>query len=120
MNKFILVLLIVAASSVKIEFDGSNLKSWWDDLFDWDWWSDTFESIWGSITDFFSDIPGYLSWIYKQLTDQGKMQTLALIRSVEKYGKPEAIYYCKNYTDNDDLCSGIVDFIFNKIKSVAS
>ena len=118
MNKFILVLLIVAASSVKIEFDGSNLESWWDDLFDWDWWTDTFESIWGSIKNFFSDIPGYLSGIYKQLTEQGIMKTLMGI--VEKYGKPEAIEYCKNYTGSDSLCSGIVDFIFNKIKSVAS
>ena len=59
MNKFILVLLIVAASSVKIEFDGSNLESWWDDLFDWDWWCDKFESIWGSIkisSQIFQDI----------------------------------------------------------------
>ena len=118
MNKFILVLLIVAASSVKIEFDGSNLKSWWDDLFDWDWWSDTFESIWGSITDFFSDIPGYLSCIYKQLTEQGIMKTL--IEIVVNYGKPKAIEYCKDYIGSEDLCSGIVDFIFNKIKSVAS
>ena len=118
MNKFILVLLIVAASSVKIEFDGSNLESWWDKFFDWDWWCDTFESIWGSIKDFFSDIPGYLSTIYKQLTDQGIVKTLMEI--VEKYGKPKAIEYCKDFTGSDGLCSGIVDFIFNKIKSVAS
>ena len=114
MNKFILVLLIVAASSVKIEFDGSNLESWWDDLFDWDWWTDTFESIWGSIKNFFSDIPGYLSGIYKELTDQGIIKTLMEI--LEKYGKPKAIEYCKKYTGSDSLCSGIIDFIFNKIK----
>ena len=121
MNKFILVLLIVAASSVKIEFDGSNLESWWPDwgdLFDWDWWCDKFESIWGSIKSFFSDIPGYLGGIYKQLTDQGIVKTLMGI--VEKYGKPKAIEYCKDFTGSDGLCSGIVDFIFNKIKSVTS
>ena len=38
-----------------------------------------------------SDIPGYLSGIYKQLTDQGIMKTLMGI--VEKYGKPKAIEY---------------------------
>ena len=118
MNKFILVLLIVAASSVKIEFDGSNLESWWEDLLDWDWWSDTFESIWGSIKNFFSDIPGYLGGIYKQLSEQGIIKTLMEI--VEKYGKPKAIEYCKDFTGSDGLCSGIVDFILNKIKSVAS
>ena len=118
MNKFILVLLIVAASSVKIEFDGSNLESWWDDLFDWDWWCDKFESIWGSIKNFFSDIPGYLSGIYKQLTEQGIVKRL--IEIVVNYGKPKAIEYCKNFTGSDDLCSGIIDFIFNKIISDAS
>ena len=118
MNKFILVLLIVAASSVKIEFDGSNLESWWPDWLDIDWWYDKYVSIWGSIKNFFSDIPGYLGGIYKQLSEQGIIKTLMEI--VEKYGKPKAIEYCKDLTGSDGLCSGIVDFIFNKFKSVAS
>ena len=118
MNKFILVLLIVAASSVKIEFDGSNLKNFWHEVYDWNRWCDTFKSIWGSIKNFFSDIPGYLSGIYKELTDKGIIKTL--IEILEKYGKPKAIEYCKDFTGSDGLCSGIVDFIFNKLKSVAS
>ena len=114
MNKFILVLLIVAASSVKIEFDGSNLKSWWDDVFDWDWWSDTFESIWGSIKNFFSDIPGYLSEIYKELTDKGIVKTLMGI--VEKYGKPKAVELCKSWAIEENNCSNLVDSIIRVLK----
>ena len=106
MNKFILVLLIAVASSATIEFDGSNLEGFLDLL----------KSVWGSIKNFFSKLPGYLSTIYKKLKDLNIIEKL--LDYLEKYGKPKAVEYCKSWIGSD-LCSDIVDYIFDLIKSVA-
>ena len=101
MNKFLLVLLIAVASCVTVEFDGSNLEGWWEDL-------------WNKIKNFFKSLPGYLKEIYEWLKKEGYIKQL--IDLVKKYGIPKAIELCTSWTGKNELCTDIVNFIFSFLK----
>ncbi len=101
MKKFLLILLIVVASSVTVEFDGSNLESWWSDL-------------WDKIKEFVKSIPSRLKALYNWLVENGYWEQI--IELVKKYGKPYATQLCTKWTGKEELCTDIVNLIFSFIK----
>ena len=101
MKKFLLILLVAVAASVKIEFDGTDLESKWTDF-------------WKKVWEFIKTIPARLKDVYEWLKKKGIWQDL--VDLVQKYGGPKAIEFCKEKTGWDNFCKDIVDYIFKWLK----
>ena len=101
MKKFLLILLIAVAASIKVEFDATDLQSKWTDF-------------WDNVLDFIESLPGKLKDLYDWLKENGIWEDL--IELLEKYGVPPAIKLCIEQTGWDELCKDIIDTIINWIK----
>ena len=100
MNKYILVLLLIAiASCVKIEFDGSSLENWWNEIC---------EKIISKIIKTV-DNPANQWFFEGNLLKQ-------LIEVSLKYGKPKAVELCKSWAIEENNCSNLVDSIIRVLK----
>ena len=95
MNKFILVLLISLVSCVKIEFDGSSLEKWQNDIF-------------GNIES--AIISTILKPIYKALYKAGHIDEL--VELIKKHGKPKAIELCTSWINNEKGCTSFVNELY--------
>ena len=71
MKKFLLILLIAVAASVKIQFDGTELQSKWTDF-------------WKKVWDWIKTIPAKLKALYDWLRKKGIWQDLVtLLKNME-------------------------------------
>ena len=101
MKKFLLILLIVVATSTKIEFDRPPLKDFWGDL-------------WDNIKDFIKSLPSKLKDIHDWLVEKGLWDEI--VELVNKFGKPKVIELCTNLVKKEELCTDIINFLFSLIK----
>ena len=101
MKKFLLILLIVVATSVKIEFDGTPLEGFWGDL-------------WEKVKKFVKSLPDRLKAFHQKLVDLGVWDDI--VELVHKYGKPTVIELCTNWTQKEELCTDIINLLFSFIK----
>ena len=101
MKKFLLILLIVIATSVKIEFDGTPLEGFWGDL-------------WDKVKNFVLSLPDRLKAIHESLVEKGVWEDI--VELVQKYGKPKAIELCTNLLKKEELCTDIINLLFIYIR----
>ena len=100
MNKYILVLLLIAiASCVKIEFDGSSLESWFHEII---------EKMISKIIKMVDNPANQWFFIGNRLKQ--------LIEVSLKYGKPKAVELCKSWAIEENNCSNLVDSIIRVLK----
>ena len=96
MNKFILILLIAVAFCVKIEFDGSSLENWWNDLV---------KTVLKAIGSYPSDPEKIKDWINND--EEGKQFT----NFVTKNGGSKSIEICTKIIKNEKFCTNVINRI---------
>ena len=101
MKKFLLILLIAVAVSVKVEFDGTDLENKWKDFL---------EKVW----EFIKTIPEKLKKLYEWLKEKGIWNDL--IDMLEKYGAPKAIQFCAEKTGWGNFCKDLVERIIKWVR----
>ncbi len=101
MKKFLLILLVAIAASVKVEFDGTELQGKWKDF-------------WKKVWDFLKTIPEKLRAVYHWLKDKGIWDDL--IDLLDKYGAPKAIEWCIEKTGWNDLCRDFIEKAVNWLR----
>ena len=101
MKKFLLILLIAVAVSVKVEFDGTDLENKWKDFL---------EKVW----EFIKTIPEKLKKLYEWLKEKGIWNDL--IDMLEKYGAPKAIQFSAEKTGWGNFCKDLVERIIKWVR----
>ena len=101
MKKFLLILLVAIAASVKVEFDGTELQGKWKDF-------------WKKVWDFLKTIPEKLRAVYHWLKEKGIWDDL--IDLLDKYGAPKAIEWCIEKTGWNDLCRDFIEKAVNWLR----
>ena len=109
MKKFLLILLVAIAASVKVEFDGTELQGKWKDF-------------WKKVWDFLKTIPEKLRAVYHWLKDKGNKyidfftNRYKILDLLDKYGAPKAIEWCIEKTGWNDLCRDFIEKAVNWLR----